>query len=62
MLISPVVEMFQPFDARFQAICELISRAMGKAVIKNASDFDPAGFSDLEDDEEEDESTEEAEE
>ena len=50
------------FEARFQSICDLISRAMGKEVIKNAADFDPAGFSDLDDDEEEDESTEETEE
>ena len=50
------------FESRFQSICGLISRAMGKEVIKNAADFDPSGFSDLDDDEEEDESTEESEE
>lgn len=50
------------FEARFQSICDLVSRAMGKDVIKNASDFDPSGFTDLDDDEEEDEISEDIEE
>ena len=50
------------FEARFQSICDLVSRAMGKEVIKNASDFDPSGFTDLDDDEEEDETPEDIEE
>jgi len=50
------------FEARFQSICDIVSRAMGKEVIKNASDFDPSGFTDLDDDEEEDETPEDIEE
>jgi len=50
------------FEARFKSICDLVSRAMGKEVIKNASDFDPSGFTDLDDDEEEDETPEDVEE
>lgn len=50
------------FEARFQSICDLVSRAMGKEVIKNASDFDPSGFTDLDDDDEEDEISEDIEE
>jgi hypothetical protein len=42
------------FEARFQSICGLVSRAMGKEVVRNASDFDPQSFTDLDDDEDDD--------
>jgi hypothetical protein len=50
------------FDLRFQSICGLISRAMGKEVIKNASEFDPSSFSEMDEDDEEDGSVEDTEE
>jgi hypothetical protein len=50
------------FEARFQLICDLVSSAMGKEVIKNSVEFDPSHFSVDADDDEEDESVEETEE
>ena len=48
------------FDLRFQSICGLISRAMGKEVIKNAAEFDPSSFSETDEDDEDDETVEDS--
>lgn len=48
------------FEARFQSICGLVSRAMGKEVVRNASDFDPQSFTDLDDDDGDDDETSES--
>jgi len=42
------------FDARFVELCNLVSKAMGKQVLKNASEFDESEFYEEEDETEED--------
>lgn len=37
------------FEARFLSLCDLVSRAMGKDVLRNASEFDPENFVDTDD-------------
>lgn len=42
------------FQARFLSLCDLVSRAMGKEVLRNASEFDPEKFVEMDDDDDDD--------
>ena len=46
------------FEARFESLCELVSKAMGKRVVRNAVELDAAEF-EFEDDEDGDDELEE---
>lgn len=44
------------FEKRFGSICDLVAKAMGKPVIENATNLEPNEFSELDDEDDDDES------